>query len=406
MVIFLDFGEYAYEEEVMSLINFRVIKIRRRIIYIIISLLILSLAVFFLKNINKNKIVPTFSQINVSNTEKKIIEKVDSEIFKNILGISMPMMMSVGENSPSFINITKITKNMTQFIANVDIFNPESYFSFQIPMINLVKAEATVTPGVEILPETPIPIESEHEPSENPPEVPLEEDEVPEVEKIMPVQDKPLVLIYHSHTSESYTPSKNYNYAPRDKAFHTDDLNYSVAKVGEVLCDELNKLGVPTIHDKTVHDVPTYMTSYANSLKTVERILKENPSIQIIVDLHRDAPVTDTNKSREITTVIIEGKTYARTMFVVGSNKNFPNPNWEENYKFAVIINEALEKAYPGLTRDIDLRKERFNQHLASKALLLEVGSHGNTMEEALETAKAFAKVFAEVVKGLTLNEQ
>ena len=405
MVIFFDFGEYAYGEEVISLINFRVIKIRHNIIiYVIFAILILSLTIFLLKSVAKNKTVPAFGQIDISNSEEKIIENIDSEIFKKILSISMPIIMSIEENNRSFINLADLTQNISMFIANVDIFNPESYFGFQIPMINLVKAEATVTPGVEILPETQVPIENEHEPSDNPPEAPLEENEIPEVEKIKPTQDKPLVLIYHSHTSESYNPSKNYNYVPRDKAFHTDDLNYSVAKVGELLCEELNKLGVPTIHDKTVHDSPTYMTSYANSLKTVERILKEIPSIQIIIDLHRDAPVSDTNKSREITTVTIEGKTYARTMFVVGSDKIFPNPNWEENYKFAVLVNEALERAYPGLTRDIDLRKERFNQHLASKALLLEIGSHGNTMEEALETAKVFAKVFAEVVKGLTLE--
>lgn len=397
----MDFYEYAYGEEVMSLVNFKVIKIRYHIIYIIIGLIIITTAAFCIRNINQNRVIEAFGDIHVPKVSENIVERFNTDLFKQILQFSMPIM-TPEKNNKSIINMADITKQISKFIANVDIFNPETYFNIQIPMISLGRAEATVTPGVEILPKTQVPIENEHIPSEDPPEPPLDENEIPEVWEITPIQGKPLVLIYHSHTSESYTPSKKYNYVPRDKAFHTDDLNYSVSKVGEVLCVELNRLGVPTIHDKTVHDVPTYMTSYANSLKTVEKILAENPSIKIIIDLHRDAPVSNTQKSREITTVEIDGVTYARAMFVVGTDKNFPNPNWEDNYKFAVLINNALEKAYPGLTRDIDIRKERFNQHLAEKALLLEVGSHGNTMEEALETAKVFAKVFSEVIKSLT----
>lgn len=198
-------------------------------------------------------------------------------------------------------------------------------------------------------------------------------------------------------------PTEKYNYNPRDKTYHTEDLNYSVAKVGMALADELNRLGIPTMHNKTVHDIPTYMTSYTNSLKTVEQILKQNPTIKIVIDLHRDAPVADQLKSREITTVNINGITYSRFMLVIGTDKTFPHPNWKENHQFANLLNDKLEQEYPGISRGVNLRNERFNQHVSNKAILIEIGSHGNTMEESLNSAKIFAKVLADLIGELSI---
>ncbi|MFY9218266.1 MAG: stage II sporulation protein P, partial [Tepidanaerobacteraceae bacterium] len=204
--------------------------------------------------------------------------------------------------------------------------------------------------------------------------------------------------------TEGYMPSEKFNYKP-DSTYHTRDLNFSVAKVGELMTEELNRLNVPTIQDKTFHDIPTYMTSYANSLKTVEQILKQHPSIKIVIDLHRDAPVPDLQKSREITTVKIDDSTYSRFLLVVGTDRTFPHPNWKENYRFATLLHDRLEQLYPGISRGIDLRSERFNQHLSNKAILVEIGSHGNTMEESLASAKIFAQVLAEIVKELSITE-
>ena len=139
---------------------------------------------------------------------------------------------------------------------------------------------------------------------------------------------------------QAFQCSKEYFYEPKDKTYHTEDLNYSVVKIGEIMADELNRLNIHTLHNKTVHDIPTYMPSYANSLKTVEEILKQNSSIKIVIDLHRDAPIADPQKSREITTVNIDGIIYSRFMLVVGTDKTFPHPNWIEYYRFANLLND------------------------------------------------------------------
>ena len=302
----------------------------------------------------------------------------------------------------NFVDFRGASGAVFRMLTNIDIHNPETYFSMHLPLMSLMRTEMTLTPGIESLPENADLIENE--PLENPIQPEPSELENPAAEKIEQLSGQPLVLIYHTHTTEAYMPSPQFNYKP-DKSYHTKNLNYSIVKVGEAVAAELKRLKIPTIHNKTVHDIPTYMTSYTNSLKTVEKILKENPSIKIVIDIHRDAPIIDPQKSREITTVKIDGVTYSRLMFVIGTDKTFSHPNWKENHKFAVLLSERLEQAYPGISRGIDQRSERFNQHLSQNAILLEIGSHGNTMEESLNSAKIFAEVLKNVIDELSITE-
>ncbi|WP_422444107.1 stage II sporulation protein P [Thermoanaerobacterium sp. DL9XJH110] len=386
----------------MTLIKFKVIKVKRYVLYFMAALLITCLAAVFLRVDRDSDVIPAFGWIQLSRTERSIIENLRVDVLKRFLSWGLPVFDIFDDGDSSIINFSLLVEGVSRLATSVDIYSPRSYFSLQIPLISLIETQMTITPGVEVMPDG-TGVENEHEPVKNPPVEPPPDMEKTEVEKIIPVRGKPLVLIYHTHTTESYMPSKAFNYNPRDKAYHTDDLNYSVVKVGEVLAGELNKLGIPTIQNKTVHDVPTYMTSYSNSMKTVQEVLKKNPSIKIVLDIHRDAPVPDPQRSRELTTVKIEGKTYSRIMFVIGSDKIFPHPYWKENYRFALMLNDKLEELYPGISREIDLREQRFNQHLSKKAVLVEIGSHGNTMEESIESARAFARALAEVVKELSI---
>lgn len=385
------------------MIRFKVIKIKR-CVPLIICILILGLAAFAIKIGFSPKTVPVFGISNGKSIDISIniVQKLSDAALRKFICLSLPVLNAADDERFPMVNYTYLAKTVFRMMTNVDLDSPKSLFSMQVPLINLASTEMVSTPGVELPPESPPAVENEHEPSKNPPEAP-EPDTSAGVEKIVPMKGKPLVLIYHTHTTESYMPSKNYNYNPRDKAYHTNDLKFSVARVGDVMAEELNKMGIPTLHNKTVHDVPTYMTSYANSAKTVEQILKVNPSIKIIIDLHRDAPMADPQKSRELTTVKIDGKTYSRIMLVIGSDKVFPHPHWKENYQFGVLVNNKLEELYPGISREIDLREQRFNQHLSKKAILVEIGSHGNTMEESIESAKAFTRALSEVIKSLTL---
>lgn len=394
------------------MIRFKVIKLENQRYLILIGILLFI--IFFLKANWSISVEPVFNQVskadekidknNIKKNEtifgyldkdvKKRLKFLNKQLIEEMLTWSVPAMNVSNEKSSKSFTINDTVNHLLYLATNIDFSTPESLFCVEIPAAKILKTEMTMTPGVEIISEE----ESEYMPKNSS----TTKDLYSDIEKINKLDKDPLVLIFHTHTTESYTPSNKFRYKLKDKSYHTENLNYTVANVGEHLAKELNNLEIPTIHNKTVHDVPTYMTSYGNSLKTVRKILKEKPSIEVVIDLHRDAPVKSSKKSREITTVKIDGKTYSRVMFVVGSDKTFPHPHWKENYKFCTLLNKELEKKYPGISRGIDVRKERFNQHLSKKAILIEIGSHGNTMEESIETAKILAQVIADVLKELS----
>lgn len=203
------------------------------------------------------------------------------------------------------------------------------------------------------------------------------------------------ILIFHTHTCESYTASDKYQYEPTG-TYRTTDLNYTVAKVGEELTDYLQKYGYNVTHDTTYHDYPAYTGSYNRSLSTVENLLKTNKS-DIIIDLHRDA--IGSNSDYAPTVKIGEDKA-AQLMFVIGSNGGgLWHPNWNQNLKFAIKVQNKAQEMYPDLFKPIILRNSRYNQHLGKAANIIEVGATGNTLEQCLTSMKYLSKVFSEVLK-------
>lgn len=203
------------------------------------------------------------------------------------------------------------------------------------------------------------------------------------------------ILIFHTHTCESYTASDKYQYEPTG-TYRTTDLNYTVAKVGEELTDYLEKYGYNVTHDTTYHDYPAYTGSYNRSLSTVENLLKTNKS-DIIIDLHRDA--IGSNSDYAPTVKIGEDKA-AQLMFVIGSNGGgLWHPNWNQNLKFAIKVQNKAQEMYPDLFKPIILRNSRYNQHLGKAANIIEVGATGNTLEQCLTSMKYLSKVFSEVLK-------
>lgn len=197
------------------------------------------------------------------------------------------------------------------------------------------------------------------------------------------------ILIFHTHTCESYTSSEKYQYQPTGN-YRTTDLNYSVARVGDELENYLTNYGYNVIHDKTYHDYPKYNGSYTRSFSTVSKIL-ESKSSDIIIDLHRDAIGS---YSSYAPTVKIGDEYCAQIMFVMGTNGGGLNhPNWQSNLKFAVKIQEEANKIYPGLFKPIILRNSRYNQNLGKAACIIEVGSTGNTLEQCLNSMKYLSKI-------------
>ena len=209
------------------------------------------------------------------------------------------------------------------------------------------------------------------------------------------IENKNIVL-FHTHSCESYTSSEKYPYTPTG-TFRTTDLNYTVTRVGTELENQLKQYNYNVVHSTSYHDYPAYNGSYTRSLETVENILKTTPS-DIVIDVHRDAVGSRSDYAPIVK--IGEEDVAAQIMFVIGTNNGgLWHPNWNQNLKFAIKIQEKAEEMYPGLFKPIMLTKSRYNQHTAKCASIIEVGATGNTLEQCLTSMKYLAKVMAEVVK-------
>lgn len=205
----------------------------------------------------------------------------------------------------------------------------------------------------------------------------------------------PQVLIVHSHTSESYTPSEGCEYEPSGD-FRTLDASRNVVAVGDALTEALEAQGISVIHDTTCHDYPSYNSSYANSRQTVEKVLAQYPSIVTVIDIHRDAAEEVFRETAEI-----EGKTAAKLMLVVGTDEGgLSHPFWRENLSFSLKLQALANRRYPGLFKSLALRSSRFNQDETPAAVIVEVGSTGNTLPEAQTAAKYLGTVLAELLNG------
>lgn len=209
------------------------------------------------------------------------------------------------------------------------------------------------------------------------------------------IENKNIVL-FHTHSCESYTASEKYPYTPTG-TFRTTDLNFTVTRVGTELENQLKQYHYNVIHNTDYHDYPAYNGSYTRSLATVENILKTNPS-DIIIDVHRDA--IGSRSDYAPTVKIGDTDEAAQIMFVIGTNGGgLWHPNWNQNLKFAIKVQQKAEEMYPGLFKPIMLTKSRYNQHTGKYASIIEVGATGNTLEQCLNSMKYLAKVMDEVLK-------
>lgn len=203
------------------------------------------------------------------------------------------------------------------------------------------------------------------------------------------------ILIFHTHTCESYTPTEKFSYLASGN-FRTIDMNYSVARVGTELTNYLKNKGFNVLHLMDLHDYPAYNGSYTRSYTTVSNALKNNPA-SLVVDLHRDAVGS---KSDYAPSVIIGEEKVAQLMFVIGTNGGgLSHDNWNINLKLAIKIQQKANEMYPGLFRPIIVRNSRYNQNLSQGACIIEVGATGNTLEETIGSMKYLSNVLEEVMK-------
>ena len=201
----------------------------------------------------------------------------------------------------------------------------------------------------------------------------------------------PQVLILHTHGSEAYTMPKGQEYVSTGTC-RTSDTTCSVVRVGDEIASVLSAYGISVLHDRTLYDDPLYEGAYTRSLEGIETYLEKYPSISFILDIHRDA--VEDAQHRQYKLISQEDPNAAQISFVMGSNHD----GWQENLKLAVAVAEAIKADHPTVMRPITLRNSNYNQHKSLGSMLVEVGAAGNSLEEALNSARIFADGFAKVL--------
>jgi stage II sporulation protein P len=295
----------------------------------------------------------------------------------------------------------KYSSMMFEMMTSVNLEDPRSLLGSELPGFSIFDSEIIV--AGEGLDYTNMPYESapplevmlaEREASvESLGQAEKSSEEKPVPPPKMTTNGKKVVYIYHTHTHESYLPALK-GVTDLDAAFHP---TVNVTKVGEKLAEEMEKRGIGAevntedFIDKLVKNGMKYYQAYDVSRKTVEEAMTKNRDLQYFIDIHRDT------RRRNDTTVTINGRNYARIVFIIGGN----NAKYEKNLQIAKDLHELLQQKYPGLSKGVIQKKGagtngKFNQDLSENAILIEFGGVDNTFEELFRTASAVADVFSE----------
>lgn len=212
--------------------------------------------------------------------------------------------------------------------------------------------------------------------------------------------DAPRILIVSTHATESYRMEDGWEYTPSAEA-RTLDPSYNVLRVGAELASLLRQAGICVIHDTTLNDYPSYNGAYSQASDRITAILAEYPSIQMVIDVHRDA-MEDESGNQLGTAVSIGGQETARVMLVMGTNEGgLEHPYWETNLSWALKLQKIMDEQSPGLARPLNLRTERFNEQLTPGSVLLEVGTAGDTLAQALAAVRLFGQALVEAIAGV-----
>ncbi|WP_078545532.1 stage II sporulation protein P [Litchfieldia alkalitelluris] len=285
--------------------------------------------------------------------------------------------------------------------TNVSLDDPRSLLGRELPGFSIFDSKIVVAGqgtnytnlSIESSPPLEVLLEEREASLDN-----IEKEDPDEGQPVTPPEmttgDKKVVYIYHTHSRESYFPHLKVDTSNPDKAFHPE---VNVTMVGKKLAEELEARGLGTevdtsdMTDILLKNKWQYGQSYNASRSVVASAINNNRDLTYLIDIHRDAA------RKDVTTVTIDGKKYARTWFIVGGN----NPNAEKNTKLAEDLHHLIEKKFPGLSRGVELKQGagtngKYNQDLSANAMLIEFGGVDNTMDELNRTAKAVADVLAE----------
>ncbi|WP_366247193.1 stage II sporulation protein P [Terribacillus aidingensis] len=330
--------------------------------------------------------------------------QLDSSIYLHILGNENKVFESVRPEEAPSIQISAI---LMQMLTTIKPDDPRTLLGSEIPGFSLYENQIVIAgEGTNytnlpiesaqpdhIIEEEPVQEKEEKAPPEKEEQNPTEDSQEQKGEEPAPsTGEKDVVYIYHTHNQESYLPSLDAQ--QEDNAYNK---NSNVTDAGEAMAKRLEELGIGTIADQTDigailnENGMAYHQSYDASRGVVEAAVAENKDVSFVFDIHRDS------LKRKDTTKEIEGKTYAKVVFVVGAE----NKEFEKNLKLATDLHKKIEAEYPGLSRGVITKQGAgvdgvYNQDVSDKAALLEIGGAENTLEEATRTAELFAEIFAD----------
>lgn len=209
----------------------------------------------------------------------------------------------------------------------------------------------------------------------------------------------PQVLIMHTHTTESFEPFER-EYYDANFSYRSSDENMNVVAIGEEMRVQIEKYGISVIHDTTIHDYPSYNGSYERSAVTVKKILEENPDIKVVLDIHRDAIESEGNLIAPVAE--INGKKAAQIMIVSGCDDGTMDmPDYLQNFRLASMFQQQIESDSPGLTRPILFDYRNYNQEITTGSLLIEVGSHGNSIDQVRYSGELLGKSIGKALQKL-----
>lgn len=211
--------------------------------------------------------------------------------------------------------------------------------------------------------------------------------------------EMPQILILHTHGTEAYTTPADGKHAATDG--RSTDTERNVVRVGDEMAEVFEEAGISVLHDRTLYDAAGYSDAYHRAEQAIAAYLQKYPSIHFVLDVHRDA-IEDSEGNIYKVISQVDGKNAAQLSIVVGSDGGgLSHDNWRENLKLALLIQQAIAEQYPTLMRPMYLRASRYNEHATTGSLLVEVGSAGNSLDEALLAGRLFAEEMVEVLQTL-----
>jgi stage II sporulation protein P len=223
----------------------------------------------------------------------------------------------------------------------------------------------------------------------------------PAPETMVLTEQSPQILIYHTHSREAFKQDPRNRYIAVE-AYRSNDLEFTVVRIGGSLAKRLRERGISVLHDTTEHEQGDFSTAYIRSLKTIKSRMNDYPTLEIFLDIHRNAYLPGV-RDPDDEVVIINGQRVARIFAVIGTGEGFvggfeERPDWRENYRFALRITQELNKIHPELAKNIHIMRGRYNQHISTNAVLLEIGSNLTTLKEAERATYYLATALSRII--------